>query len=512
MSRYIFTALLLLFGCITTTHQQNTTQQSNITMPNCTDSDGGANIFIKGSLGSYTDFCENNSLTEYFCYNDTVNFETMTCPNGTVCTDGACIINIVQDNRTIEDFCIDSDGGANVYVSGFVTSQNETYRDSCNSQTSVLEYLCDGGKMMNSVISCGIGNSCQENACVNASRTCTETDEEDEYELGKIVQSAQGLVLQSKYDSCFDNTTIREYYCNGSEINSKTLPCNTDEICSGGRCISVCLDGDDGIDVYNASYVKDLTQVYNDYCYDKYTLVDYTCDGGLSIPNYETCEIICKNGRCYDSDNVTCEETNSGRTVKLHTSTSTLDSATDSCLDYMTKKDYQCVDSKIEYEEVECKSDEFCYSGKCYEITAESCYDIDSGAYYNGRRTASYIILTSSSSIEDVKYDYCTSNTMVAEYSCSGTKTAIDFYECMENAECIDGACVYPYTCIDSHLNSSTFGSVSFYQNGTVVSTEYDTCASDIVVRRVSCTFEDGIEYTLMECTNGTVCNNGSCD
>jgi len=67
----------------------------------CTDSDGGKNYNVKGSLsgictgggdcGAWIDKCQDsNNLVEYFCdgTNYNTNFEIYRCPNG--CENGAC--------------------------------------------------------------------------------------------------------------------------------------------------------------------------------------------------------------------------------------------------------------------------------------------------------------------------------------------------------------------------------------------------------------------------------------
>ena len=63
--------------------------------PVCTDSDGGKNIYLKGtvsgSLGSFTDYCNSSNpgeLIEYYCISDFVQSNNIQCPNG--CENGIC--------------------------------------------------------------------------------------------------------------------------------------------------------------------------------------------------------------------------------------------------------------------------------------------------------------------------------------------------------------------------------------------------------------------------------------
>lgn len=71
-----------------------------ISSPVCTDSDGGKNIFTKGSiqmgvapyLASYTDDCvSSNTVREFYCENSGVGQNIyLTCPNGYFCDNGLC--------------------------------------------------------------------------------------------------------------------------------------------------------------------------------------------------------------------------------------------------------------------------------------------------------------------------------------------------------------------------------------------------------------------------------------
>jgi hypothetical protein len=64
----------------------------------CTDSDGGLNYYVKGTvkdktLTAFVDTCESNGeLVEYTCNSDGTVFATITpCPSGYICSNGACV-------------------------------------------------------------------------------------------------------------------------------------------------------------------------------------------------------------------------------------------------------------------------------------------------------------------------------------------------------------------------------------------------------------------------------------
>lgn len=82
------------------------------TLPNgeqkCTDSDGGKNIYVKGTISGISltnkittesDYCVEGNLIEYFCNDETnnitpqnrINNEGAPCPTGYTCSNGACV-------------------------------------------------------------------------------------------------------------------------------------------------------------------------------------------------------------------------------------------------------------------------------------------------------------------------------------------------------------------------------------------------------------------------------------
>ncbi len=175
----------------------------------CKDSDGGNNIYVKGTLtdkndyqtkGSiltHEDFCLTKStgdyITEFYCSGVYQDSSFISCPNG--CSDGAC----VQSAGNL--FCNDSDG-KNIYVKGITTGNfnPESIRtevDSCQQYDGVFE----GSYQYHDVSSCtgdvcfvkeswadggGNGcnldflncpNGCSDGACVQTEGTPTCTDD-----------------------------------------------------------------------------------------------------------------------------------------------------------------------------------------------------------------------------------------------------------------------------------------------------------------------------------------------
>lgn len=148
----------------------------------CTDSDGGRNIYQKGTLehadasGNRTtkvDVCDGQRfVTEYYC-TLTENYESgrYYCGPTSVCTDGECRPESAPNQPN--PACTDSDGGKNANQKGQTrgkssTGYYSTWEDSCASQNSVTEYYCArNGQVDSEFINCGSGKTCQDGVCVS---------------------------------------------------------------------------------------------------------------------------------------------------------------------------------------------------------------------------------------------------------------------------------------------------------------------------------------------------------
>jgi len=86
---------------MTTTTTPITTTTTTIPPNSCSDTDGGWNVNLKGTVYgfynglnySYTDFCTaNKTLTEYYCSGGLSNSDTLDCTlNTSYCVNGACV-------------------------------------------------------------------------------------------------------------------------------------------------------------------------------------------------------------------------------------------------------------------------------------------------------------------------------------------------------------------------------------------------------------------------------------
>ena len=145
----------------------------------CTDSDGGINYYIKGTVtyqgNTYTDFCSSDGRTlyEYYCdENDAKQSSTLTLSSDKICVDG-----VVKENLWT---CEDSDGGKDIHVKGSVTvykadgSVASTTVDACSGYYSVSERYCikESGSPGETIggaetIACEPGEECINGRCVS---------------------------------------------------------------------------------------------------------------------------------------------------------------------------------------------------------------------------------------------------------------------------------------------------------------------------------------------------------
>ncbi|MBI5228734.1 hypothetical protein HY991_01390 [Candidatus Micrarchaeota archaeon] len=141
---------------------------------NCSDSDGGYNVYTKGTCAPWggTDYCASSTvLHEFTCVAEPgcVSYNT-TCPVGYNCLNGACVPSTNVTN------CTDSDGGYNIYTRGSCYSSVYGYSlyDYCLSSSQLVEFYCSAGACRNSTVTCPSGYTCSVGACVRSSVQCNK--------------------------------------------------------------------------------------------------------------------------------------------------------------------------------------------------------------------------------------------------------------------------------------------------------------------------------------------------
>ena len=138
----------------------------------CTDSDGGQKAGEAGTASRgdtrKTDTCSSDGrkVTEYYCdASGSIKNASISCGSDQTCRDGACV----------GAACTDSDGGQIKGTAGNTTFGSTSHTDSCQSNTSVLEYYCSGTGISQATLVCDSGYYCNAGAC--AKINCFDTDQ-----------------------------------------------------------------------------------------------------------------------------------------------------------------------------------------------------------------------------------------------------------------------------------------------------------------------------------------------
>ncbi|MCK5149783.1 hypothetical protein KAJ87_02565 [Candidatus Pacearchaeota archaeon] len=170
----------------------------------CIDSDGGENIYVKGTASGYglladeiiseTDQCQTNGdIAEAVCSENGPGVNFINCPNG--CKDGACIKESSGNVTT----CTDSDGGKNIYEKGatsgqewgtgqygwneqrekvWIESKQVTVFDYCITEGEkagrLVEYFCSDKEDLVASETFACPNGCEDGVCLPGKKITEE--------------------------------------------------------------------------------------------------------------------------------------------------------------------------------------------------------------------------------------------------------------------------------------------------------------------------------------------------
>lgn len=265
--------------------------------------------------------------------------------------------------------CTDTDGGKEIFVAGTATSGDGKGTDRClGNGEMVMEYYCDGNRIADEDIPCPEGYLCYDGQCEELS--CYDSDE------GKVASVAGSIRYgNDEYsDTCLDEGTVKEYYCDGG-ISEEEISCSSTQECKNGRCVEVaqCSDSDQGIDEYIKGTVTYGTAVYTDSCLSYNVVYEYYCEGGEAKQKQIVCPegMDCEDGYCVEGPERECEDTDGGKsTHRKGTITYWIGDAifeeTDKCYGQDSVLEVWCTaDGGKGFGIIECDSDEWCEDGEC---------------------------------------------------------------------------------------------------------------------------------------------------
>jgi len=408
--------------------------KTNLGNAGCVDTDGNINYDERGTRTinavSKTDTCTDSTgvfttsqsayLKEYYCVGD----EVYECPNS--CLQGKCITNL-------QPFCNDTDGGINGVDFGVVTTEDGSFDDYCSAANdAVNEYSCSGTDVIISYLPC-TNSVCENGACLNNGTGgnqdfCNDTD-------GGIIPFYFGIVTTqdgSFDDTCMDNSTLEEYYCENDLKLLANVACNNG--CLNGVCLNesaggnqnFCNDTDGGLEYYDFGIVTTESNSFNDTCYGD-SLQEYYCLNNTQLSNTNVCPNGCENGICLNETTTTtyCEDTDYGPNEYVWGATITnINTLNDTCLSNNSLLEYTCSGTQRVSQTIGC---EF---GCEFSVCLHGCVDSDgSNKYTRGTVTTNLFVYNDSCSNDDV-----------TEYSCMGEYMSSTGLSC-DGLGCDNGAC-----------------------------------------------------------------------
>ena len=216
--------------------------------------------------------------------------------------------------------CYDSDGGKDYYVKGKVSAVNMVGGsgwDTCYDSTTVREFYCEN-KYYSVEDRHICPQGCVDGVCVKEpEQLCTDSDVTNEFPGGKnyFVKgkvSAINMVGGSGWDTCYDSTTVREFYCENKYYSVEdrhscpqgcvdgvcvreviTGVCQT-SVCNGGQHsggMSYCCEKGYGVGTHFSKYDDD-----NYECWSR-------CKECLNDSDCPSDRPKCSNGTCIENPN-----------------------------------------------------------------------------------------------------------------------------------------------------------------------------------------------------------------
>lgn len=219
-----------LYGCSSSNNENENENENEVS---CTDSDGGKNYYVKGSVsisnstGIAADYCENTtSLKESYCSNNQTAWTSYACPNG--CENGACKEGAITSPSCSKDSdCGTSNYTGTPYCTGASISQKYvTY--TCKNPGASNAY-CASSTTAKLKQNCMY--NCENGACTTSSSSqnnCADSDGFNYFSKGYVA------VGDKKYEDFCEVGVIVEYSCKSGVMATDKISCPNG--CENGAC------------------------------------------------------------------------------------------------------------------------------------------------------------------------------------------------------------------------------------------------------------------------------------
>ncbi len=289
----------------------------------CVDSDdsydfAGTVLFLGQE---FDDKCseDGNYLMEYSCIDNNLALEYYDCE----CSDGACVQTVCEgsENHNIyeKDKIVLIEGETSTEINDVCVA----YEFGGNVGTSVKEFTCVDGGVVEEIVDCPEGTICYDGACTE--KLCYDSDGQDTTIKGNVTQYSTSLDFKYGADSCtnteeFDELqagkNVLEFVCTEGKLDYEVLSCAEGETCLNGLCKvpeGICKDEESSLtEKGKAVIVDEKTELQQlvDSCSDGFDVFEYgqyvadaTCEDGLLTYDHVQCpaDSYCYDGRCLSS-------------------------------------------------------------------------------------------------------------------------------------------------------------------------------------------------------------------
>ncbi|MBI5227729.1 hypothetical protein HY988_04035 [Candidatus Micrarchaeota archaeon] len=261
----------------------------------------GPGVFFKGT--PFVNYCQDNStLVNYTCLNGNIKLNKKDCS-------GYCLGNLCLDQSQLS--CAwTPDGGAYLSYTENVVSQ---FNNSCLDYHTAKIYRCDGSSAVLTYSVCPLYNVCSDGQCIPITHSsCYPSDSRstlDPHQASSIFLTDGSSVTSTRKDSCYTDTAVTKYSCDGSYPKVNYVYCGSDERCINGACAYAygCQETQRTSTSPGKASLYDrgnLVRQEQDICLSNSTLRQVSCD---STNHVAYSNLPCQNGLSCDGNRGICK-------------------------------------------------------------------------------------------------------------------------------------------------------------------------------------------------------------